>query len=160
MTALVSAGIVAWRLRDDRAQFLLVHPGGPFWSKKDAHAWSIPKGLVDEGEEPFAAALREFAEEVGQPIDGERAIALEPCRMSGGKRVLSWLVKADLDVTTVHSNLFEMEWPPKSGQRAQFPEVDRAEWFERATALEKIHEGLAPILHDAIAHIARSTSSR
>ena len=148
----VSAGVLAYRRGTTGPEYLLVHPGGPFWAKKDAAAWSIPKGLVDEGEESWAAAQREFAEELGQPIAGA-AEPLSPCRTPGGKLILAWLVEADLDVTTLRSNSFEMEWPPRSGLRATFPEVDRAAWFDGPAALRKIHKGQQPILREAIARL-------
>jgi len=148
----VSAGVLAWRRRPGGPEFLLVHPGGPFWANKDTAGWSIPKGLVDGGEESLAAAQREFAEELGQPIAGP-AEPLSPCRTPGGKLILAWLVEADLDVTTLASNSFEMEWPRRSGLRATFPEVDRAAWFDAATGLWKIHKGQQPILHEAIARL-------
>src|SRR5436305_12305095 len=102
-----SAGVLAYRRRGGRPEFLLVHPGGPFWARKDAAAWSIPKGLVDAGEEHWAAAAREFAEELGQPIAGT-AEPLTPCKTPGGKLILAWLAPADLDLTELRSNLFEM----------------------------------------------------
>ena len=148
MARVVSAGVLAWRCRGATVEVLLVHPGGPFWAKKDAGAWSIPKGEHDDGEDPRACAVREFEEELGQPIDGE-PVSLAPCPTPGGKLVLAWMVEADLDVADVRSNSFEMEWPPRSGRRASFPEVDRAAWFDPATALEKIHKGQRPILSEA-----------
>ena len=152
MTREVSAGVLAYRRGAVGPEYLLVHPGGPFWAKKDAAAWSIPKGLVDEGEETWAAAQREFAEELGQPIAGS-AESLSPCRAPGGKLILAWLVEADLDVTDLRSNSFEMEWPPRSGLRATFPEVDKAAWFDGPTALWKIHKGQQPILREAIGRL-------
>jgi predicted NUDIX family NTP pyrophosphohydrolase len=148
----VSAGVLVWRRSDGGPQFLLVHPGGPYWAGKDAAAWSIPKGLVEPGEEGWAAARREFAEELGQPIDGD-AQALTPCPTSGGKLILAWLVEADLDETDVRSNVFEMEWPPRSGRRATFPEVDRAAWFAPLVALAKAHKGQRPIIREAAARL-------
>ena len=144
----VSAGVLAWRRRGGTVEVLLVHPGGPFWAKKDAAAWSIPKGLVEAGEADWDAARREFEEELGQPIAGA-PLALAPCQTPGGKLVLAWLVEADLDVSEVRSNRFEMEWPPRSGRRASFPEVDRAAWFDLTQALEKAHKGQLPILREA-----------
>jgi len=147
-----SAGVLAYRRRDAGPEFLLAHPGGPYWANKDEAGWSIPKGLVDEGEASWAAAQREFAEEVGQPIAGEPA-PLTPCPSSGGKLILAWLVEADLDLTALRSNAFEIEWPPRSGRRASFPEVDQAAYFDAATALWKIHKGQRPILAEAISRI-------
>src|SRR5437899_2251461 len=147
-----SAGVLAYRRRDAGPEFLLVHPGGPYWANKDEAGWSIPKGLVDEGEANWAAAQREFAEELGQPITGEPA-PLTPCPTSGGKLILAWLVEADLDLTALRSNAFEMEWPPHSGRRASFPEVDQAAYFDAATARWKIHKAQRPILDEAISRI-------
>lgn len=144
----VSAGVLAWRRRPGGPEFLLVHPGGPYWAKKDAAGWSIPKGLVDPGEDGWAAARREFREELGLAIEGEPA-PLTPCAASG-KVVHAWLVEADLDVSAIVSNSFEIEWPPRSGRRQAFPEVDRAGWFDAATAAVKIHKGQRPILAEAI----------
>ena len=148
-----SAGVLAYRRRAGGPEFLLVHPGGPFWAKKDMAAWSIPKGLVDPGEESWAAAAREFAEELGQPIVGD-AEPLSPCQTPGGKLILAWLVAADLDLAELRSNRFEMEWPRGSGRLRAFPEVDRADYFAAEPALSKIHRGQRPILEEAIARLA------
>jgi predicted NUDIX family NTP pyrophosphohydrolase len=148
-----SAGVLAYRWRDGAAEYLLVHPGGPYWAGKDEAAWSIPKGLVGEGEDGWAAARREFAEELGLAIAGE-ASPLTPCP-TPGKLILAWLVEADLDVEVIHSNDFEIEWPPRSGRRASFPEVDRAAYFDGATALRKIHKGQRSILSEAISRLKR-----
>ena len=147
-----SAGVLAFRRAVGGPEFLLVHPGGPYWAKKDEAAWSIPKGLVEPGEEGWAAARREFAEELGLGIAGE-PVALSPCPTPGGKLVLAWLIEADLDVGAIRSNSFEIEWPPRSGRRAAFPEVDRADWFDPETALWKIHKGQRPILAEALSRI-------
>jgi predicted NUDIX family NTP pyrophosphohydrolase len=148
----VSAGVLAWRRGAGGPEFLLAHPGGPYWAKKDAAGWSIPKGLVEAGEATWAAAAREFAEELGQPIVGE-ASPLSPCPTPGGKLILAWLVEADLDLTTLASNEFEIEWPPRSGRRARFPEVDRAAYFDAQTAAWKLHKGQQPILAEAISRL-------
>lgn len=145
----VSAGILAWRRGAGGPEVLLVHPGGPYWANKDEAAWSIPKGLVDAGEDGLAAALREFAEELGQPVSGP-AIELAPVKLPGGKWVHAWLVEADLDLSGLRSNLFEMEWPPRSGKTAAFPEVDRAAYWAEADALVKIHKGQRPIIESAL----------
>jgi predicted NUDIX family NTP pyrophosphohydrolase/trans-aconitate methyltransferase len=128
-------------------EVLLVHPGGPFWAKKDDGAWSIPKGEVSDDEEPLAAARREFEEELGGPVEGE-FLPLEPIRQPGGKRVLAWAVRADFDPATLRSNTFSMEWPPKSGRQQQFPEVDKAAWFDLDVAKQKILKGQAPLLDE------------
>ena len=161
--ATTSAGVLAVRSRDAGPEFLLVHPGGPFWARKDLAAWSMPKGLVNDGESEWAAALREFEEELGQPLASiaeSDAVALAPCRMPGGKRVVCWMVEAELDVSEVRSNLFEMEWPPKSGRTARFPEVDRAAWFDGPTALVKVHRGLVPIVAEAIERLQTAPTAR
>jgi predicted NUDIX family NTP pyrophosphohydrolase len=150
--AAVSAGVLAWRRRPGGPQFLLVHPGGPYWAGKDAAGWSIPKGLVEPGEEGWVAARREFREELGLEIDG-RAQALTPC-VAGRKEVRAWLVEADLDVSGLVSNTFEIEWPPRTGRRQAFPEVDRADWFDAAAAAIKIHKGQRPILAEAVERLA------
>lgn len=144
----ISAGVLAWREGEGGPEFLLVHPGGPYWRGKDAAAWSIPKGLVERDEDHWTAACREFAEELGQPIAGE-GTPLTPCKASG-KVIHAWLVEADLDLTELNSNLFEIEWPPRSGRRATFPEVDQAAYFTAAEALVKIHKGQRPILEEAL----------
>jgi predicted NUDIX family NTP pyrophosphohydrolase len=145
-----SAGVLAYRRTAAGLEFLLVHPGGPFWATKDQAAWSIPKGRIDEGEDPWAAAQREFAEELGQPITADGPRALAACRTPSGKTIVAWLVEADLDVSTVVSNTFEMIWPPRSGRMARFPEVDRAAYFDTETALWKVHKGQRRILLEAM----------
>ena len=157
----VSAGLLVHRRTAHGPEFLLGHPGGPFWARRDEAAWSIPKGLVDGGESPWQAALREFTEETGFVIDpATPAIALQPCRMPGGKTVHAWLVEADLDVTAVRSNLFEMEWPPRSGRLASFPEIDRAAYFDAATAACKIHRGQRPLLDEALRRLATDPATQ
>jgi predicted NUDIX family NTP pyrophosphohydrolase len=144
----VSAGVLVWR---EGPQFLLVHPGGPYWRGKDDAAWSIPKGLVEPDEDGWAAAAREFEEELGQPIAGPGE-PLTPVKASG-KTIHVWLVEADLDLSSLRSNVFEIEWPPKSGRRATFPEVDQAADFDTETALVKVHKGQRSILEEAIARV-------
>ena len=141
-----SAGLVIHRRRAGTVEVLLVHPGGPFWAKKDAGAWSIPKGEYEPDEDPLAAACREFIEELGiEPPDGER-VGLGEVPQKGGKRVRAWAVEGDIDPAKVESNTFELEWPPRSGRRQSFPEVDRAGWFTLAEAHEKILDGQRPLL--------------
>lgn len=154
----ISAGVLAWRSGADGLEFLLVHPGGPYWAGKDEAAWSIPKGLVEPEEAGWAAARREFEEELGTAIAGE-PVELPPVRVSSGKVVHAWLVEADLDLSDIHSNLFEIEWPPRSGRRQAFPEVDRAGWFDPATARLKIHKGQRPILDAAMTKFAENGNS-
>jgi predicted NUDIX family NTP pyrophosphohydrolase len=126
-------------------EVLLVHPGGPFWRNRDAGAWSIPKGEINAGENPEDVARREFMEELGSTPTG-RLRSLGEIRQRGGKRVYAFAVNGDLDVGTVASNTFEMEWPPKSGRMQTFPEVDRAEWFTLSIARTKILDGQLPLL--------------
>lgn len=120
-------------------EVLLVHPGGPFFARKDLGAWSIPKGEYEGPEDPLTAARREFAEETGLPVDGD-FLPLQPIKQKGGKEVLAWAIEGDIDAAKVVSNVFEMEWPPRSGKMRRFPEIDRAEWFDLSTARSKINE--------------------
>ena len=124
---------------------MLVHPGGPFWAKKDLGAWSIPKGLADEGEDLLAAAKREFLEETGMAVEGE-FLDLGTHKQPGGKIVVAWAHEGDFDPASLKSNTFAIEWPPRSGKTAEFPEVDRAAWFSIDEALEKINKGQKPII--------------
>ena len=134
-----SAGILLYRRRAGAPEVLLVHPGGPFWAKKDLGAWSIPKGEYGEGEDPRACALREFEEELGTPPPGDALIELGTVKQTGGKLVTAWALEGDLDPVGVRSNTFTLEWPPRSGVMREFPEVDRAEWFPPAEARRKIN---------------------
>ncbi|WP_046866185.1 NUDIX domain-containing protein [Microvirga massiliensis] len=140
-----SAGLVLYRIRSSELQVLLVHPGGPYFAKKDAGAWSIPKGEYGDGEDPQAAALREFEEETGVRPSGS-AVFIGEIRQSGGKRVMAFAVEGDLDPAIIRSNQFEMEWPPRSGRRQSFPEIDEARWFGLEEARIKILVGQAPLL--------------
>ena len=133
-----SAGLLLYRVRDSGIEVLLVHPGGPFWARRDEGAWTIPKGEFDASEAPLAAARREFLEETGAAVEG-RFDALPAVRQAGGKRVHAFAVEADFDPATLSSNRFEIEWPPRSGRMQQFPEVDRAAWFSFAEAALKIN---------------------
>lgn len=142
-----SAGILLYRIREERLEVLLVHPGGPFFARKDLGAWSIPKGEF-EGEEALLAAKREFYEETGASIQDKKLIPLTPQKQKGGKTVYAWAVEGDIDPAQIKSNLFEMEWPPKSGQKRQFPEIDRAEWFPVEVALQKINPGQAGFIKE------------
>ena len=141
-----SAGILLYRSRTSGLEVLLVHPGGPLWARRDAGAWSIPKGEYDEDEDPAAAARREFEEELGSPAPAELALDLGEVRQRAGKVVRAWAAPGDLDVTTVRSNTFTLEWPPRSGRMREFPEVDRAQWFPLAQARERINPGQLPLL--------------
>jgi predicted NUDIX family NTP pyrophosphohydrolase len=131
-------------------ELLLVHPGGPFWARKDDGAWSIPKGEYDDGEDPLAAARREFAEELGAAADGA-VVELGEVTQPGRKIVRAFALEGDVDVSRITSNTFEMEWPPKSGRRQSFPEVDRAEWFTPADARRKILSGQRPFIERLLA---------
>jgi predicted NUDIX family NTP pyrophosphohydrolase len=150
----VSAGVLLYRRRGTRTEVFLVHPGGPFWVRKDEGAWSVPKGLVDPNEEELACARREFTEETGFDAGGSGTERdLGSFRQPSGKRVHVWAIEGDCDPTQLKSNLFEMEWPPKSGRTANFPEVDRGGWFDRAEALLKIVGGQRPILEKFYAEL-------
>jgi predicted NUDIX family NTP pyrophosphohydrolase len=151
-----SAGLLFFRDAAGGLEVLLVHPGGPFWEKKDAGAWSIPKGGIEEGEDPLAAARREFEEETGTRPAGE-AIALSPRRQPGGKLVYAWAMRGDLDPAAVTSTTYSMEWPPRSGRRQEFPEVDRAAWFTLEDARAKILKGQAPFLDDLERVVGRTS---
>jgi predicted NUDIX family NTP pyrophosphohydrolase len=141
-----SAGILLHRDGPDGTEVLLVHPGGPAWSRRDLGAWSIPKGEYAPEEDPLAAARREFTEELGtEPPDGEPA-DLGEIRQRSGKVVRAWALEGDLDAAAIHSNTFLFEWPPRSGKQIEIPEVDRAEWFSLAEAREKINPGQVPLL--------------
>ncbi len=149
-----SAGLLLYRRRDGRIEVFLVHPGGPFWARKDAHAWSIPKGELDSGEDALAAAKREFREETGLEPGAGPFVALAPCKQSGGKRVQAWAAEGDCDAAAVRSNSFEMEWPPRSGRMQSFPEVDRAAWVPLAEAKGRLHKGQAPLIDQLEALLA------
>jgi predicted NUDIX family NTP pyrophosphohydrolase len=140
-----SAGILVYRKRDGGTEVLLAHPGGPFWAKRDAGAWSVPKGEYADGEEAEAAARREFAEETGWSLEGKLR-PLGEVRQKAGKSVTAFAAEGDFDLASLESNRFEMEWPPKSGRRASFPEIDRAGWFSLEEAREKMIEGQRPLL--------------
>ena len=133
-----SAGILVYKYINARLQVFLVHPGGPFWAKKDGGAWSVPKGEYLDDEEPLAAAKREFHEETGQAIDGE-FVQLNPVKLKSGKIIHCWAVEGDVDADNIVSNIFPIEWPYKSGKFIDIPEVDKAGWFYVETAKEKIN---------------------
>jgi len=143
-----SAGLLLYRRRDGQPEVLLVHPGGPFWARKDAGAWSIPKGEHGPEEAAYAAALRELEEELGTPpaLQSE-PLDLGEVKQRGGKIVHAWAAEADFDPDTLQSNTFEMEWPPRSGRRQEFPEVDRAQWFSPEEALNRINPAQAELVH-------------
>jgi len=143
--AKISAGILLFRRRPTGIEVMLVHPGGPFWAKKDEGAWSIPKGLADEGENLLEAAKREFLEETGVTVEGE-FLDLGAHKQPGGKTVVAWACEGDFDPAALTSNMFSLEWPPRSGKTAEFPEDDRAAWFSVDEALMKINKGQKPIV--------------
>jgi predicted NUDIX family NTP pyrophosphohydrolase len=149
MAAKHSAGLLVFRRRGDSVEFLLAHPGGPFWKNRDDGAWSVPKGLVDDGEESRAAAVREFEEEVGQPVAGD-FVALSRCRQKSGKVIHCWMVEADLDLGAFRSNTFELEWPKGSGRTTTYPEIDRVAYLDPETAFRKILPGQAPLVAEAL----------
>ena len=140
-----SAGLILYRYRNSSLEVLLVHPGGPFWAKKDAGAWMIPKGEIAGGEEALAAAKREFEEETGIKPWGD-FMPLEPVKQKGGKVVQAWAFESDCDPAAIRSNSFTLEWPPRSGKQREFPEVDRAEFFEMEEAKRRINPAQAPLL--------------
>jgi predicted NUDIX family NTP pyrophosphohydrolase len=146
----VSAGLLMHRVREGKLEFLLAHPGGPFWKDRDAGAWTIPKGEIQPGEEPLAAAQREFEEEVGFKPHG-RFIELTPIRQRSGKLVHAWGFEGDCDPSRVHSNVFKMEWPPHSGRFEECPEVDRAGFFDLEEARKKINPAQMPLLEEMAA---------
>ena len=133
-----SAGILLYRRTGLEPEFLLVHPGGPFWAKRDEGAWSLPKGEYEDGDDPLESARREFEEETGTAVEATELIELGSVRQKSGKLVVAWAAEGDLDAEAVHSNSFEMEWPPRSGRTAEFPEVDRAGWFGADAARTKL----------------------
>jgi predicted NUDIX family NTP pyrophosphohydrolase len=143
-----SAGVLLFRRRGEGVEFLLVHPGGPFWRRKDTGAWTIPKGQIEDKEEPRACAIRELEEELGPAaeLDPEHLIELGSIRQRAGKVVDAWAAEAEFDPAALDSNTFEMEWPPRSGEQQEFPEVDRAEWFDLERAQEKILPAQAELL--------------
>lgn len=147
-----SAGILMYRRKGGAVEVLLVHPGGPFWKKKDDGAWSIPKGLYETGEEALAAAKREFEEETGATPASE-FISLGDFRQSSAKTVSVWAVEGEFDVTKLKSNTFSLEWPPKSGKVSEFPEIDRAAWFSPDEARRKILKGQRPVLDALLARL-------
>ena len=141
-----SAGILLYRFKNTSLEVLLVHPGGPFFRKKDRGAWSIPKGEFLEDENPLDAAKREFKEEIGVDVPDSNFIELSPIEQKSNKTVYAWAFQGDIDTSTIKSNTFELEWPPKSGKMRSFPEIDKGEWFTISTAKEKINERQVPLL--------------
>ena len=148
----LSAGVLVYRTCDGVVEVLIAHPGGPFWARKDDGVWSIPKGEYDEGDDPWGAAQREFAEEVGLPLPGGPRIDFGPLKQPTGKVVTGFAVLGDLDITDARSNTFEMEWPKGSGKMREFPEVDRIGWFSVAQARIKLLKGQREFLDRLMTH--------
>ena len=149
-----SAGLLLFRSTAGAVEVLLVHPGGPFWARKDQGAWSIPKGELAEGEEPLHAALREFNEEMGAAVTGD-FVALQSRRQAGGKMVHAWAVQSDVDPARLTSNTVSIEWPPRSGRQQAFPEIDRAAWFSLEAARVKILKRQLGFLHELEEYLSR-----
>lgn len=146
-----SAGLLVYRYnKQNKVEVLLVHPGGPFFAKKDLGVWSIPKGEYEEHEDPLLVAQREFTEETGNKIAEGRFTKLKPITIKSGKQITAWAVEADFEKCFICSNEFEMEWPPKSGKKQKFTEVDNADWFTIEVAKEKINSGQIPLLDELI----------
>lgn len=143
----ISAGLLMYRIRGGQLEFLLAHPGGPYWKNKDVCAWTIPKGEIEPGEQPLDAARREFEEELGFPPEG-KWIRLTPIRQKSGKLVHAWAFRGDCDPSSIHSNTYQMEWPPRSGRFQTCPEVDRAAFFEADEAKRKIIPAQIPLLEE------------
>jgi predicted NUDIX family NTP pyrophosphohydrolase len=144
---IISAGLLMYRLREGIPEVFLVHPGGPFWTAKDAGAWSIPKGIINADEDPLSAARREFEEETGFRVSGD-FIQLSSVKLRSGKVLMAWAVEGDCDPSQIKSNTFPMEWPPHSGRHQEFPEVDRAAWLAVGEAKKKINQGQVPLLEE------------
>ena len=152
-----SAGLLLHRLRGRELEVFLVHPGGPFWAKKDAGAWTIPKGEFTDGEDPLTAAKRELREETGVAVEGPFS-PLGTVRQAGGKLIHGWIAAGDFDADAIVSNTFKMIWPPRSGKWSEFPEVDRAGWFSLTVAAEKINPAQAEFLHRLRAALDAATT--
>jgi predicted NUDIX family NTP pyrophosphohydrolase len=152
-----SAGILLFRRREPGVEVLLAHMGGPFWQRRDAGAWSIPKGEYAEGEDALAVACREFEEELGSPVPSTQVVELGSLRQSGGKHVTAWAAEGEFDVTAAVSNTFELEWPKGSGRMQEFAEVDRAEWFDLPTARVKILASQVPFLDRLVEVLGQSS---
>lgn len=157
-----SAGILLFRRNGAETEFLLVHPGGPFWARKDDGAWSIPKGGIEVEEDPRACAIRELDEELGAApdLDPERFIELGAIRQRAGKVVEAWAAEAEFDPATLASNTFTIEWPPRSGSQQEFPEVDRAEWFDLEVARKKILPAQAELLDRLLERLESADGER
>ena len=155
-----SAGILLFRRVGASVEVLIVHPGGPLWARRDDGAWSIPKGECDPGEEPLAAARREFAEEIGSPAPDGEPLTLGEVRLKSGKRVIAWALEGDLDAAAIRSNTFTMQWPPRSGRTQAFAEVDRAGWFDPARARVKLNPAQVEFVDRLVDMLDLSTDHR
>jgi predicted NUDIX family NTP pyrophosphohydrolase len=154
MARTISAGILLFRFRGHAVEVFLVHPGGPYWARKDDGAWSIPKGETEDEADLLATAYTEFHEETGSSLQGH-PVLLTPLKQPGGKVVHAWAVQGDIDATSIRSNSFAIEWPPRSGKTREFPEVDRAGWFDLATARQKLLAGQRGFLDQLLDHLER-----
>jgi predicted NUDIX family NTP pyrophosphohydrolase len=151
LTGKQAAGLLMYRQRQGSTEVFLIHPGGPFWKNKDLAAWSLPKGEYPPQEDPLSAAKREFQEETGFPVRVESEtgfIPLTPVKQPGGTLVHAWAFEGDADPAAIKSNTFEQEWPPRSGKRQRFPEVDKAAWFSLEDALSRVHKGQVPLIQE------------
>lgn len=158
-TAGESGGVVLFRRGDRGLEVLIAHPGGPFWARKDEGAWSIPKGEVDRGETPFEAALREFREETGVRLDPDELIPLGTVTQRAGKVVHAWAAEGDADPNALTSSTFSMEWPPRSGRTATFPEIDRVEWVSTEVAARKLNPAQAELIDRLVTLLGGSETS-
>jgi predicted NUDIX family NTP pyrophosphohydrolase len=152
-----SVGLLMYRRRAGVLQVFLVHPGGPYWAKKDLGVWSIPKGEPGPDEDPLSAAQREFEEETGCRAEG-RFIPLTPIKQAGGKVVHAWAFEGECDAETIRSNTFSMEWPPRSGRQQEFPEIDRGAWFDKEEAERKINEAQIDLIEELELTLSRGLS--
>ena len=159
MSKTKSAGLLLYRENSGGLEVLLVHPGGPFWQKRDDGAWTIPKGEFDDDEDPLKAAQREFEEETGTVPPGGEFIPLEPVKQPSGKVVYAWAINGDFDLAKLRSNMFPMEWPPNSGKLQQFPEVNRAAWLTLEIAKRKILKGQIPFIDQLLTVVSKSQTS-
>jgi len=148
-----SAGLLLFQMRDGRLEVFIAHMGGPFWANKDEGGWSIVKGEYEDGEDPYAAARREFLEETGSDPPAGRILELGEVRQPSGKRIVAWAIESDFDAASVRSNTFALEWPRGSGRLTEFPEIDRAGWFDSATAREKLVKGQVPFVELLERHV-------
>ena len=159
MAKKISAGILLYRCRDHSVEVFLVHPGGPYWARKEEGAWSIPKGESTEGADLLATTYAEFHEETGSLLVGS-PVPLTPLKQPGGKLVHAWAVRGDIDAASIRSNTFAIEWPPRSGKRQEFPEVDRAAWFELAEARQKLLPGQRGFLDQLREHLGKRPTAK